>query len=95
MDNSAVGFEHVNFLNAVDRLDIELLKGALELLVVRSGGLCDLLDLPPGGALSADTDGRLKLCQLFGVHFDDLVGGVWKIDDKEVSQVQGDLCHAL
>lgn len=53
MDDVAVGLEHVDLLDGLDGLDVELLQGGLELLVVggRAGGRA--LDLPAGGALAA------------------------------------------
>ena len=53
MDNVPVLLEHVHLLDGGDGLDIELLEGGLQLLVVASGGLVDLLDLSPGGAFAA------------------------------------------
>lgn len=53
MDDVAVALEHVDLLDGLDRLDIELLERSLELLVVGTGALVDLLDLPAGSAFAA------------------------------------------
>ena len=52
VDNISISFEHVYFLNGLDRLNIELLQRCLQLLVVNSGALVLLLDLPSGCSLS-------------------------------------------
>lgn len=53
MDDVSVLLEHVDLLDSLDGLDVQLLEGGLELLVVHSGALVDLLNLSPGGTLSA------------------------------------------
>lgn len=53
MDDVAVALEHVDLLNGLDGLYVELLQRGLELLVVGAGALVDLLDLPAGSALAA------------------------------------------
>lgn len=53
MNDVAVALEHVDLLNGLDRLDIELLQRGLELLVVGTSAPVDLLDLPAGSALAA------------------------------------------
>ena len=52
MNDVSVRLEHVDLLNCLDRLNIELLQRCLQLLVVRSGALVDLLDLSSWCALS-------------------------------------------
>lgn len=52
MDDVAVGLEHVDLLNRLDGLDIELLQRRLQLLVVHSRALVNLLDLSSRRALS-------------------------------------------
>lgn len=52
MDDVSVSLEHVNLLNRLDRLNIELLEGCLQLLVVHSCALVDLLDLSSWCAFS-------------------------------------------
>jgi hypothetical protein len=52
MDDVSVGLEHVDLLNCLDRLDIELLERSLQLLVVHSSTLMDLLHLPSRCTLS-------------------------------------------
>lgn len=53
MDNISVLLEHVDLLNGLDRLDIQLLKRALKLLVVRTGRPGNLLHLTAGSTLAA------------------------------------------
>lgn len=52
MNDVAVALEHVDLLNRLDGLHIQLLEGRLQLLVVGAGALVDLLDLSPGSALA-------------------------------------------
>ncbi len=52
MDDVSILLEHIDLLNSLDRLDIKLLKRRLQLLVVYSCALVDLLDLSSGCALS-------------------------------------------
>ena len=47
VDDVSIRLEHVDLLDRLDGLDVHLLQGRLELLVVRAGGLMDLLDFPP------------------------------------------------
>jgi hypothetical protein len=53
VDDVAVRLEHVDLLNGRDGLDVHLLEGGLELLVVTTAGSVDLLDLSSGSTLSA------------------------------------------
>lgn len=53
MNDVAVALEHVDLLNSLDGLDVELLQRGLELLVVGARVLVDLLDLPAGSTLAA------------------------------------------
>lgn len=53
MDHVAILLEHVDLLNGLDGLDIELLKGGLELLVIGARRLVDLLCLAARGTLSS------------------------------------------
>jgi hypothetical protein len=53
VDDVSVALEHVDFLNGLDGLDIELLKGSLQLFVVGSRALVHLLDLPAGCAFAS------------------------------------------
>lgn len=53
MDDVSVALEHVDLLNGLDGLDVELLQRGLELLVVGASGPVDLLDLPAGSTLAA------------------------------------------
>ena len=52
VDDVAVALEHVDLLNGLDGLDIELLERLLELLVVAGGPRGRALDLSPGSALA-------------------------------------------
>jgi hypothetical protein len=56
VDDVSIGFEHVDLLNSLDRLDIELLQRRLQLLIVCALTLVDLLDLSSRCALSAIRD---------------------------------------
>lgn len=53
VNDVAVFFEHIDFFNCLDGLDVEFLQGCLELLVVRTGCLVDFLHLPSGGSFTA------------------------------------------
>jgi len=53
VDDVSVLLEHVDFLDGLDGLDVHLLEGGLELLVVGARGLVDLLDLAAGSTLSS------------------------------------------
>lgn len=53
VDDVAVALEHVDLLDSLDGLDVQLLKRSLELLVVGTSGPVDLLDLPAGCALAS------------------------------------------
>lgn len=59
VDDVSVALEHVDLLNSLDGLYVELLQRSLELLVVGTGALVDLLDLPAGSALAS-----VSSCQL-------------------------------
>lgn len=59
MDDVAVRLEHVDLLDGLDGLDVHLLEGGLELLVVGAGVALDLLDLAAGSAL-ASVDNRVS-----------------------------------
>ena len=52
VDDVAVRLEHVDLLNGRDGLDVHLLEGGLELLVVTTAGSVDLLDLSSGSTLA-------------------------------------------
>lgn len=53
VQNVAILFEHVNLVKASDGLDVELLEGCLELLVLPSGSLWFCCHLAPGSPLAA------------------------------------------
>lgn len=55
MDDVAVSLEHVDLLNSLDRLDVQLLESALEFLVVGAGALVDLLDLSSRSTLATES----------------------------------------
>lgn len=52
VDDVAVRLEHVDLLDGRDGLDVHLLEGGLELLVVTTTGSVDLLDLSSGSTLA-------------------------------------------
>jgi len=52
VNHVSISLEHVDLLDALDRLHVDLLKRSLELLVVGAGCLVDLLDLASGRTLS-------------------------------------------
>lgn len=53
MDHIAVLLEHVDLLDALDRLNVHLLQRRLELLVIGARGLVDLLDLAARSTLAS------------------------------------------
>lgn len=53
VDDVAVLLEHVDLLDTLDGLDVQLLQGGLQLLVIGVGGPVDLLDLAAGSALAS------------------------------------------
>jgi hypothetical protein len=53
VDDISIGLEHVDLLNSLDRLNIELLERRLQLFVVHTSALVHLLDLSSRCALSA------------------------------------------
>lgn len=52
MDDVSVLLEHVDLLDALDGLDVQLLESGLELLVIGAGVADDLLDLAAGSTLA-------------------------------------------
>lgn len=56
MNDVAVALEHVDFLNLLDGLNIQLLEVRLQLLVVGTSGLVDLLDLASRSTLASVVD---------------------------------------
>lgn len=54
MDHVAVALEHVDLLDSLDGLDVELLERSLELLVIGTGASGGALDCSPGGALATN-----------------------------------------
>jgi hypothetical protein len=52
VDDVSISLEHVDLLNSLDGLNIELLECCLQLLVIHSRALVDLLDLSSRCALS-------------------------------------------
>lgn len=52
MNHIPILLEHVDFLNGLNRLHIELLKRRLQLLVIRARSLMDFFHLSPGGAFT-------------------------------------------
>ena len=70
MNDISVALEHVDFLNGLDRLYIELFECRLQFLVVGSGTFVHLLDFPAGcafastPALLAHIPHILRLCHI-------------------------------
>ena len=62
MDHVAVFLEHVDLLDGLDGLHVHLLKSGLQLLVVGTGGLVDLLDLAAGSTLASVRMSLVGLC---------------------------------
>ena len=56
VDNVSISLEHVDLLNCLDRLNVQLLQGRLQLLVIHSCALVDLLDLSSRRAFSTVAD---------------------------------------
>lgn len=54
MNDIPILLEHVDLLNGLDRLDVELLERGLQFLVVRAGCLVHLLDFSPRCAFSSE-----------------------------------------
>lgn len=54
MDDIAILLEHVDLLDGLNWLDIQLLKCSLQLLVIAARGLLNLLDLSSWGTLSTN-----------------------------------------
>jgi hypothetical protein len=53
VDDVSVALEHVDLLDRLDGLDVQLLERGLQLLVIGAGALVDLLDLPARGAFAS------------------------------------------
>lgn len=76
VNHVAVALEHVDLLNRLDGLDVQLLQGLLQLLVVGAGPGGRTLHLSAGGALASDPCGSTELLEaLLNVGH---CGGVWK-----------------
>lgn len=63
VNDVAVALEHVDLLDSLDGLDVELLESLLELLVVGTGSLGCALHLPARGALAADARRSTELLE--------------------------------
>ena len=72
VDDVAVALEHVDFLNSLDGLDVQLLERGLKLLVIGTGCPVDLLDLPAGCALASVT--QLASCVTTQIHIHSVFG---------------------
>jgi hypothetical protein len=53
MDDISITLEHVDLLNSLDGLDVQLLESSLELLLIGARALVNLFDLSPYGSLAA------------------------------------------
>jgi hypothetical protein len=58
VDDVSIALEHVDLLNGLDGLDVELLQRGLELLVIAGGPRGRALDLPPGSTLATIRHGN-------------------------------------
>lgn len=65
MDHIPILLKHVDFLNGLNRLYIELLKRRLQLLVICARRLMDFLHFSPGGAFATVLHKRLLLACFF------------------------------
>jgi hypothetical protein len=74
MDDVSVALEHVDLLNGLNWLDIELLQRSLQLLIIRARALVDLLDFPARRTFAADTNRRLHPRELGLIHICGLEG---------------------
>jgi len=77
VNDVAIALEHVDLLDSLDGLNVELLEGLLELLVVGAGPLGRTLHLAARGTLAADARRGTELLEAlleFG-HFDGQLGG--------------------
>lgn len=63
MDDVAVRLEHVHLLNGLDGLNVDLLEGSLELLVIASGAGRRSLDLSAGSTLATISIQRSPLSE--------------------------------
>jgi hypothetical protein len=66
VDDVSVALEHVDLLDGLDGLDVELLEGSLKLLVVTSGPGGRTLDLSPGSSLAAIKIASVRISVLLG-----------------------------
>ena len=73
VDHVSVFFEHVDLLDCLDGLDVELFEGGLELFVVGAGGFVDFLYFSPGRAFASGVEGDMLASRVQLVFF----GGVW------------------
>jgi hypothetical protein len=65
VDDVSVLLEHVDLLNSLDGLGVQLLKGELKLLVVGTGAGRCALDLSSGGTLSTSSGTEAELLEAF------------------------------
>jgi len=68
MYDVSIFLEHVDLLDCLDGLNIELLERRLQLLVVRARALVDLLHLSPGRTLSPMIQGCLLDTEITNRH---------------------------
>jgi hypothetical protein len=76
VDDVAVALEHVDLLDSLDGLDVELLERGLKLLVVGARVLVDLLDLPARSTLASVVPSQSRVQDirvLFGRFISDLL----------------------
>src|SRR5437667_10311501 len=71
MNDLSVFFKHVDFLNSLNRLNIQFLQRALQFLVICTRTLVCLFHFSAGRALSSNSNGcslSLKPCELILIH---------------------------
>ena len=59
MNDVAVLFEHVDFFDCLDGLDVELFEGGLQFFVVGAGGFVDFFYFSSGGTFASGEVGLL------------------------------------
>lgn len=88
MDDVAVLLEHVDLLNTLDGLDVQLLEGGLELLVIGIGGAVHLLDLAAGSTLASGVWRKQQVSEEFFCSWVDAPDR--GVSEGEIVRVRGD-----
>lgn len=82
MNHVTIFFEHINFFNCLDGLDIEFFQRSLEFFVICARGFMDLFDFSPGGSFAA-----FEICMLAHGEFWG-IGFLFNRSDKEIPQTK-------